>query len=139
MVDTPHCAAQPSSAQHHPALPQTTRTMAYRQGIIEWTFWFEVCLNKGFFSMLRGLNISRTYLKLFTQSYNKENFEEKHIQLCNIIFFFVQGRVPVRWMAPESLVQNMYTTKSDVWSYGIVLWEIVTIGWLQNNIPLFHL
>ncbi|XP_071790473.1 fibroblast growth factor receptor 2-like [Asterias amurensis] len=37
-------------------------------------------------------------------------------------------RVPARWLSLESLVTKTYTTKSDVWSYGILLWEIATVG-----------
>lgn len=36
--------------------------------------------------------------------------------------------MPVRWMAPESLKDGKFTMKSDVWSYGIVLYEMLTLG-----------
>lgn len=34
------------------------------------------------------------------------------------------GTVPVRWTAPEALQRAVYTSASDVWSYGVVCWEV---------------
>jgi serine/threonine protein kinase len=38
------------------------------------------------------------------------------------------GRIPVRWTAPEAVMYRKYSTSSDIWSYGIVLYEIWTLG-----------
>uniref|UniRef100_A0A8C1XVN5 receptor protein-tyrosine kinase n=1 Tax=Cyprinus carpio TaxID=7962 RepID=A0A8C1XVN5_CYPCA len=36
--------------------------------------------------------------------------------------------IPIRWMPPESIFYNRYTSESDVWAYGVVLWEIFSYG-----------
>ncbi|KAM6900104.1 melanoma receptor tyrosine-protein kinase-like [Xenentodon cancila] len=46
------------------------------------------------------------------------------------------GKVPIKWMALESILQWTYTHQSDVWSYGVTVWELMTFGSKPyNGIP----
>ena len=51
------------------------------------------------------------------------------IQLVTIIIIFrVGARFPIKWTAPEAANYSKFSIKSDVWSYGILLTELVTYG-----------
>lgn len=52
----------------------------------------------------------------------------------------LQDKMPLRWMAPETVAENICTDKSDVWAFGVCLWEMYTLGDLPyRDIPLHGL
>nr|XP_014347135.1 PREDICTED: ephrin type-A receptor 1 [Latimeria chalumnae] len=38
------------------------------------------------------------------------------------------GKIPIRWTAPEAIAYRTFTSASDVWSYGILMWEVLSYG-----------
>ncbi|XP_076448850.1 uncharacterized protein LOC143285448 [Babylonia areolata] len=52
----------------------------------------------------------------------------RHINDSDYYRFSRKGMLPVRWMSPESLMDGIFTFKSDIWSFGVVVYEIVTFG-----------
>uniref|UniRef100_H2ZQS0 receptor protein-tyrosine kinase n=1 Tax=Ciona savignyi TaxID=51511 RepID=H2ZQS0_CIOSA len=52
------------------------------------------------------------------------------------------GKIPIRWTAPEAITYRKFTSASDVWSYGIVMWEVMSYGerpyWGMSNQDVIH-
>ncbi|XP_022109418.1 tyrosine-protein kinase receptor Tie-1-like isoform X3 [Acanthaster planci] len=48
--------------------------------------------------------------------------------------YVTKARVPIRWLSLESLMEKSFTSKSNVWSFGIVLWEIATLDIRSENL-----
>lgn len=52
-----------------------------------------------------------------------------HSDQVDIFYICLQGgKIPVRWTAPEAIAFRKFTSASDVWSYGVVMWEVVSYG-----------
>uniref|UniRef100_A0A8D0FZR7 Inactive tyrosine-protein kinase 7 n=1 Tax=Sphenodon punctatus TaxID=8508 RepID=A0A8D0FZR7_SPHPU len=43
-------------------------------------------------------------------------------------YHFRQAWIPLRWMPPEVVLEDEFSTKSDVWSFGVLMWEVFTLG-----------
>nr|XP_054510854.1 ephrin type-A receptor 3 isoform X1 [Agelaius phoeniceus] len=59
-------------------------------------------------------------------------------QMDSLVLFCSQGgKIPIRWTSPEAIAYRKFTSASDAWSYGIVLWEVMSYGerpyWEMSN------
>ena len=65
--------------------------------------------------------------------------------VCVCVCVVQGGKIPIRWTAPEAIQYRKFTNASDVWSYGIVMWEVMSFGerpyWDMSNqdVSTFHL
>eukprot|EP00116_Pleurobrachia_bachei_P006778 sb/3467040/ len=64
---------------------------------------------------------NQTILKI--SDFGMTRYQEK-----NSIYISKMKQIPIRWTAPECLTFRTYTFKSDIWSYGVLMWEIFNKG-----------
>ena len=71
---------------------------------------------------------------LFSSSLSLSLFSFSPIQPQEVYVKKTRGRLPLKWMAIESITAREFTTASDVWGFGVALYEIGTIGRGNRNI-----
>ena len=77
------------------------------------------------FGLTRDVYIDEAYWK---KSSGKCKF--LHFLTLLISHFYILPPVPIKWMAPESMKDYLYTSKSDVWGFGV---SLLTTGWLAHS------
>ena len=50
--------------------------------------------------------------------------------ISNFVFFANRSNKPqpYKWMAPESFIESVFSSRSDVWGFGVALWEMFSLG-----------
>uniref|UniRef100_H2ZQT9 receptor protein-tyrosine kinase n=1 Tax=Ciona savignyi TaxID=51511 RepID=H2ZQT9_CIOSA len=67
----------------------------------------------------------------------EEDSDAAYTARVSLNIYFLGGKIPIRWTAPEAFTYRKFTSASDVWSYGIVMWEVMSYGerpyWGMSN------
>ncbi|XP_051918414.1 ephrin type-A receptor 6-like isoform X1 [Hippocampus zosterae] len=67
----------------------------------------------------------------------EEDTEAAYTATVNSCFYHQGGKIPIRWTAPEAIAYGKFSSVSDVWSFGIVMWEVMSYGerpyWEMSN------
>ncbi|XP_077568597.1 ephrin type-A receptor 6-like isoform X4 [Stigmatopora nigra] len=67
----------------------------------------------------------------------EEDTEAAYTATVNPYFYRQGGKIPIRWTAPEAVAYGKFSSVSDVWSFGIVMWEVMSYGerpyWEMSN------
>jgi serine/threonine protein kinase len=66
---------------------------------------------------------SQLCVKIADFGLSRDTYEKDYYRIGNKNF-----RLPVKWMSPENLERQIFNTKINVWSYGVVVWELFTRG-----------
>ncbi|MEQ2203718.1 Ephrin type-A receptor 6 [Xenoophorus captivus] len=81
--------------------------------------------------MLRGIAVGMTYLS--DMGYVHRDLAARNILVDDNL----GGKIPIRWTAPEAIAYGKFSSASDVWSYAIVMWEVMSYGerpyWEMSN------